>query len=213
MQHRFPILYDSCTGSATHPPYAGLFEKARGRAQYLLQNARMGCSYGGTSGGGPQSVPAGCVPWVANEWMTFEERIRVGERIPGKAEWADGEVQLWVARENQRPELLVDWRPDVEGYFNLTAGTAGDDQRFGKVYLLPYQTGEDATRVHALAQTWYDELIISTQPIAFPGGHALAIDRRSATPMRASRGTSARQLTSTDVRRARSTDTPPADPR
>jgi hypothetical protein len=75
---------------------------------------------------------------------------------------------LWVAREGQPSQLLVDWKPGVSGYFPLAAGPLADNQRFGKVWLLPYMTNKNAAQVHPLAQTWYDEVIISTQKIADP---------------------------------------------
>ena len=54
------------------------------------------------------------------------------------------------------------------GYFNLTAGPESENQRYGKVFLQPYMTYKDATQVHPLGQTWYDEVIISTQQLPDP---------------------------------------------
>jgi hypothetical protein len=172
--HKFPVSYDSCTGSATHPPYAGFFERAPAPAVYLLQNA-AGCAYGTLSGAtaiGPQ-----CFAYVADEWMTFELRVKTGPRLTTAQEWGQSEHQLWAAREGQAPVLLTDWRPGIPGYWNLTAGSLTDDQRFGKVYLTPYMTKRDTTQVTPPASVWYDELIVSRQPIAFPGGFALAVPR------------------------------------
>ena len=42
------------------------------------------------------------------------------------------------------------------------------DQRYGKIWLLPYNTGKDPAQVHPTAYTWYDELIISRNKIADP---------------------------------------------
>ena len=75
----------------------------------------------------------------------------------------DSRVRLWVARENKLSELVIDWGP-----YNLTAGSRAEDQRFGKVWLLPYHTGKDPSQVHPVAYTWYDELIISRTRIADP---------------------------------------------
>ena len=54
------------------------------------------------------------------------------------------------------------------GPYNLTAGSPGTNQRFGKVWLLPYNTGKDPNVTNPVAYTWYDDLIISTQKIADP---------------------------------------------
>ncbi len=48
---------------------------------------------------------------------------------------------------------------------------ANDDPanlRYGKIWLLPYQTHKDATQVTPTAYTWYDELIVSRNKIADP---------------------------------------------
>ena len=40
--------------------------------------------------------------------------------------------------------------------------------QYGKVWLLPYNSGKDSTVTNPVAYTWYDELIISRNPIADP---------------------------------------------
>jgi hypothetical protein len=165
-QTRTPISYNSCTGSASHGPYAGLYTNEPG-GDYGLQNA-AGCLYSKPTA--PQ-----CFRWVADEWLTFELRIKTGPRVNG--EFQNSEVQLWGAREGKAPVLLINWRPGVGGYFPLTAndGNTGEQQNFGKVWLLPYMTARNETITSPLMQTWYDELIISRQAIKFPGGFALDV--------------------------------------
>jgi hypothetical protein len=165
-QTRTPISYNSCTGSASHGPYAGLYTNEPG-GDYGLQNA-AGCLYSKPTA--PQ-----CFRWAADEWLTFELRIKTGPRVNG--EFQNSEVQLWGAREGKAPVLLINWRPGVGGYFPLTAndGNTGEQQNFGKVWLLPYMTARNETITSPLMQTWYDELIISRQPIKFPGGFALDV--------------------------------------
>ena len=41
---------------------------------------------------------------------------------------------------------------------------------YGKIWLLPYNTSKDNAETHQNASIWYDELIVSTQAIAAPGG-------------------------------------------
>jgi hypothetical protein len=164
-QTRWPIAYNSCTGSASHGPYSGFGEVVHDTPGWeLLQNGipNQGCSYSASR--------AGCFKWVADEWMTFEVRVKTGPRVNG--EFQNSEVQLWAARENKPPQLLINWRPGIGGYFPLTATdpNTGDEQSFGKVWLLPYMTATNETVAHPLMTTWYDELIISRQAIKFPGG-------------------------------------------
>jgi hypothetical protein len=177
-QHRLPWAYNSCTGSASHNAYAPFEEVVDGGRDFKLQNGTAPyCLYSGeyTPGLSQTGTWAGCFGWVADEWMTFELRVKLGARNDSAAEFENSEFQLWGARENAGPVLLMDWHPGIPGYFPLTAGSAADDQKFGKVYLLPYMTSQDDAQVHPLAQTWYDELIISREPIAFPGNRALVV--------------------------------------
>jgi hypothetical protein len=80
-------------------------------------------------------------------------------------EFRNSHVDLWIAREGQPSLQAFDWGP-----YNLTAGSPAANQRFGKVWLLPYNTGKDGTVAYPETYTWYDELIISRQSIADPGG-------------------------------------------
>ena len=158
-QQKFPISYNSCTGSASHGPYA-LFQETT-PSDFKLQNAMPSCIYSNRG--------KDCFYWAPDEWMTFEVHVKLGARVGD--EWI-GEYQLWGAREGQAAVKLIDWNPSTPGYFRLTAGAPGDDQKFGKIWLLPYMTGKDPNQDHPLAQTWYDELIISRQWIAFPSSSA-----------------------------------------
>jgi hypothetical protein len=160
-QEGFPILYNSCTGSASHGSYDTFHERLP-PYDFKLQNARPAphCLYSQK----PSSYlpPAGnCFGYFPDEWMTFQLRIKTGPRV--KDEFTNSYVSLWMARENQPSQLVVNWGP-----YNLTAGNPADNQRFGKVWLLPYHTGKDASEVHPVAYTWYDELIISRSKIADP---------------------------------------------
>lgn len=163
--HRgFPVMYNSCTGSTSHGPY-NPFEESFSSFDFKLQNGRPApyCLYSqGQSNPTKYFAPSGnCFGYVANEWMTFQVRIKTGPRVGD--EFAGSYVSLWVAREGQPSELVVNWGP-----YNLTAGAPADDERYGKVWLLPYNTGKDATVSNPVAFTWYDDLIIATQKIADP---------------------------------------------
>jgi hypothetical protein len=93
--------------------------------------------------------------------MTFQIKIKTGPRV--NDEFASSFVELWIAREGQPSQMVINWGP-----YYLSAGSPAEDQKYGKVWLLPYQTAKDPTQVHPTAFTWYDELIISRNRIADP---------------------------------------------
>ncbi len=37
------------------------------------------------------------------------------------------------------------------------------DQKFGKIWFLPYHTGKDFSQIHPTGYVWYDELVVSRQ--------------------------------------------------
>jgi len=158
----FPILYNSCTGSASHGAYDPFYQPF-GAYDFKLQNARPSpyCLYSQGSAKPPAYFPpqGNCFAYFPNEWMTFQIHVRTGPRVGG--EFTKSHVDLWVAREGKASEQVIDWGP-----YNLTAGPPAEDQRYGKIWLLPYYEGAD---VHPAVSTWYDELIISRERIADPG--------------------------------------------
>jgi hypothetical protein len=142
----------------------------------------------------PYSVP-GCFEMVADEWVTFMLGVNVGARVQrttgptagqaGYYEYANSRVRLWAAREGKAPVLLNDWNVSSPGYFGLNASNAidpnlgtltGPQLRFGKVWLFPYQTGRYDYVTYQPGRVWYDELIIGTKPIPFPGGFTVTDD-------------------------------------
>jgi hypothetical protein len=169
-QRGFPFLYNSCTGSASHGRHDPFFEALPN--DFKLQNARAApyCLYSQarTSFFPPRG---NCFGYFPDEWMTFQLGIRVGPRVGD--EFASSYVALWMARENQPSELVVRWGP-----YNLSAGNPAENQRFGKVWLTPYNTGKNPAQDHPVAHTWYDELIISRRRIPDPG--TLARDQKAA---------------------------------
>jgi hypothetical protein len=141
-----------------------------------------------------------CVPYVTNQWMTFQLHIQVGTWYPGGVNSSggppapfkhDSTIQLYVAQEAQPSQLVLDMHPGATSAacdavqqdipscqtgYDLVNPTAygqpdGDGnmirEKFGKIWLLPYQTNLDCPSC-AAANTWYDELIISYQQVADP---------------------------------------------
>jgi hypothetical protein len=163
-QRGFAQMYNSCSGSTSHGPYQP-FEESFGSFDFKLQNARSSpyCLYSqGQTNPKTFFPPSGnCLGYFADEWMTFQVMIRTGPRVGD--EFVDSFVSLWVARQNQPSEQVLEWGP-----YNLTAGSPGSNQRFGKIWLLPYHTGKSASQSHPTGYTWYDELIISHNRIGDP---------------------------------------------
>jgi hypothetical protein len=160
--HRgFPQMYNSCSGSTSHGPY-NPFEEPFPPYDFKLQNARPApyCLYS-QSGTGYLPPQGNCFGYFANEWMTFQVRIKTGPRV--NDEFTNSYVTLWIAREGQASQQVIHWGP-----YNLTAGTPAENQKYGKVWLLPYNTGRSASTTNPVSYTWYDELVISRNPIPDP---------------------------------------------
>jgi len=131
----------------------------------MLQNARPGamCLYSqGKTRPAAFLPPRGnCFAYFPNEWMTFQVHIKMGPRV--KDEFKGSYIELWIAREGRPSELAIKWGP-----YNLSAGDPSESQRFGKIWLLAYNTNKNASQATPTAYTWYDELIVSRQRIADP---------------------------------------------
>jgi hypothetical protein len=157
----FPQMYNSCTGSASHGPY-NPFEEPFGAFDFKFQNA-MPAPYCLYSQRNTSFFPpvGNCFGYVANEWLTFQVEIKTGPRV--NDEFTNSFVTLWVARAGQPSQRVLHWGP-----YNLSAGSPAENQRFGKIWLLPYNTGKDASVTNPVTYTWYDELIISRNRIADP---------------------------------------------
>jgi hypothetical protein len=140
-----PIMYTDCGAR-------NLFTN-NGIPPYLLQQGDYDCQYAHID-------PNTCFSYVANEWLTFYYKVSIGT-------WGKpaSTIEAWVAREGQPFKKWIDM-PD----FTLNNATPGRD--YDHLTLLPYMSRKDPSYDHATAYTWYDELIISTRPIAPPLGVA-----------------------------------------
>jgi hypothetical protein len=124
-------------------------------ADYLLEDA-VGCRYSNQAG-------KQCFHYLPGQWMTFQIHIRVGKWYVNESKnyHRDSTVELWVAEEN-KPSMLVISIPD----YDLVHDSV--DQKFGRIWLLPYNTDKDPSERHPIAHTWYDELILSRTRIPDP---------------------------------------------
>jgi hypothetical protein len=137
----FPIMYGNC---GARPLYTN-----NGTPPTDLQQGDYNCHYGS-----PNATD--CFYYTANTWITFYYQVSVGTFGQNNSS-----VKAWVALpgENYKQWInMPNWRID----FNNS-----HSDYFNNITLLPYMTG--LTRMNTpTAYTWYDELIVSTQPIVVP---------------------------------------------
>ncbi len=109
----------------------------------------------------PNDPQNGCFHYVANEWMTFQMHIQIGS-------WntPSSRIQIWAARQSQPSVMIYDSINSNPSGFTLFNGDP--TAKYGKVWLLPYNTNKDPLATNPTAFTWYDELIISRNRIAEP---------------------------------------------
>ncbi len=121
-----------------------------------FQNARPSpyCLY---SQGVNGTTAGTCIGYFPNEWMTFKVHVKLGP-LSGPY-WTNTQIDMWIGREGQALQPAISW----------TGNYGASSNKFGKIWLVPYITNKDASQAHPQANTWYDELIISTQNIADPG--------------------------------------------
>ena len=86
--------------------------------------------------------------------MEFTGRIE----ILGESNQPSSRVQLWIDG-----ELAIDYKRARIDW----SGASGEG--FGQFLLSPYHTDKNPSEVHPIGHVWYDDLIISTQPIAVAG--------------------------------------------
>lgn len=152
--HRgFPQMYHSC--GAKDSQYESLAPKLP-PSDFLLQDA-TGCRYS-------DQRAARCFRYREDQWMTFQVHVKIGTWYANKSGsyHRDSTVELWVAEEN-KPSVLVISLPDYDLVHD------SPEQKYGRIWLLPYNTNKDDSEDHPIAHTWYDELIISTRRIPDPG--------------------------------------------
>lgn len=116
-----------------------------------------------------------CFPYYPNEWMTFKVHVTLGALTTdaGGNYWP-GHFTEWIAREGQAGVIVydLDW--------NFVAGnTAGQtNTKFGLVNLTPYTTSRTTTTFVA-SNTWYDDLIVSSNDISMTYTIPVSTKRRA----------------------------------
>ena len=159
--------YHSCGWYAGHTEYYGLNRRS-GAGQYDVQpkGGRGKDSLGPhcwnvdpTDGRPVDRAWDECVLWYADEWITVTQQVTVGHWTSNVNDATrSSNYRLWVAREG-KPAVLV-----MDHDLNLRRPEA-PFIKYGKIWLLPYATGKDAAETHPDAYMWFDELIVSKDPI------------------------------------------------
>ncbi len=137
----FPIMYTDCGGR--------LIATNSGVPPYKLEQGDYNCWYS-------QYNAKDCFFYPADEWVTFYYEISIGHW-----EKPDSSIQAWVALDGQPYKQWI----KMPG-FVLKNENPGQD--YDSVTLLTYMTGKNMLDSQPLAYTWYEDLIVSTQPIASP---------------------------------------------
>ena len=156
---RFPSLYHSC-GFIMYPGntsgvYDGLVDIAPD-GDTLFQNMVAGCTY--------RRVTAGrdtCVRFVPDVWHTFTLRVKIGTWYKNDFVFKhDSQIDFWMSR----PGLPTTYLVSKKNYdlANESPGRA----RYGKLWLLPYDTGRRNSSVDG--KVWYRNVLIADQPLRDP---------------------------------------------
>ena len=149
-QRRYPTMYSQCGADG--------FVVNLNNGDYLEEQADAAgvgynCHYQTAN-----NTATSCATYPADTWVTFYYKVSIGT-------WGqpNSTIQAWVS---------VGGGPYTE-FVNMTNHTLYEDTPAGADYdmvtLLTYMTGRSSTaNAGPTAYTWYDELIVSSQPIAAP---------------------------------------------
>lgn len=172
-----PRWYNGCPGNNTFE-----FIEPVTPGQYKLQNARtgLGCTYDNVNAGNRFPPKGNCFPYYPDQWVTYSYKISLGSLgtggVGGRCYDAGSPGSITPNLQNCyygsqiQARMGLDGQP-LEEVLNWTLPVVAKDQtnptelKYGKVYFAPY-TG--TSTIPSGASMWFDELIISTQPIADP---------------------------------------------
>jgi hypothetical protein len=140
---RIPTMYTHCG------QYGGNIDVG---GQLYLQQGDYQCAYNSDYLNNPE-----CLKYPKEKWMTFYFQGTIGT-------WGEpnSRLQAWFSVDGQPYQKWTD-------YQNFTLYAEGDSlPGFDSAYLTTYMTAKDSSADHATAYVWYDELIVSSEPIAPP---------------------------------------------
>lgn len=153
-------MYTDCGGRGLYTTNQDPNFIFNGSGNTIQQSAQSGlgynCSHPSFSAGTGNGV--GCLRFAANTWYTLYYKVHIGT-------WGstNSTIQAWLA-----PEGATQWLQWIElRNVSLSFQNSPSDPGYNVVRFLTYQTGGSGV-TPAQADAWYDELIVSTQPIALP---------------------------------------------
>lgn len=100
------------------------------------------------------------VPFAMNGWTTIEVYVEYNSANPGQST-----VKAWAAPYGEAPRLFIN-------QVNSTPLSSNSDV-YRRFELLNYDTPRESETNRPTMYTYFDEVVISTQPIKFPGGFSL----------------------------------------
>ena len=136
-----PIMYTDCGAKALYWD--------TGQPPLLLQQGDYNCVY-------EHIDEKHCFHYPAEEWITFYYQVSIGRW--GKPQ---STINAWVALEGRPYKQWIKM-----SHFVLKNDKPGED--YDTLTLLAYMTNKDMKIAHPTAYTWFDELIVSKEPIALP---------------------------------------------
>jgi len=136
-----PIMYTDCGDRALYWD--------TGQPPLLLQQGDFNCVF-------EHINQKDCFHYPAEEWVTFYYQVAIGH-------WGKpaSTINAWVALDGKPYKRWIKM-----SHFILKNDHPGHD--YDTLTLLTYMTNKDMKIVHPTAYTWYDELIVSKNPIAPP---------------------------------------------
>jgi hypothetical protein len=138
----FPVMYSQCGQDN--------FYVDLGNGDFLLEQGAFPCHF-------QNPTPSTCFQYPSNVWVTFYFKVQIGT-------WGqpNSSIQAWLSLNGQ----------PYQQYVNMPNHTLFQDTGepgYDMVSLVPYWSFRDpAISDGPTSYTWYDELIVSTQPIAAP---------------------------------------------
>jgi hypothetical protein len=123
-----------------------------GNPPYLVEQGDYACPYNG-----PFTAP-NCFAYPADTWITEYWEVQVGTYGA-----ADSHIVAWIAPEGQPLQRFI----DLPNYTLLSSNSI-PTQGFEEIELTNFLSGANGDTTHPDADMWFDELIISSQPIAAP---------------------------------------------
>jgi hypothetical protein len=123
----------------------------------MQQTDDLRCAYG-------TNYAQNCEMFTANDWMTLYYRVQIGR-------WnqPNSSIDAWLGHEGAPLKQFVKMRNFSLSCNGNCAVSPDKDQGYNNVTITPYMTGlSPNVGPTTTAYMWFDEFIVSTQPIAAP---------------------------------------------